>query len=452
MAHPSTIDLTTGSIPHHLAKLSIPMVWGILSIVSMQVVDAYYVAKTGQIALEAISFTFPVTGILFNLVMGLSIATSSICSRFIGAGQVDNLKQFMAHVIMLSGIYILGLAAVGEWVMPSIFAQMGASEAHMPYILSFMRISLWGYIFLAIPFVVNASLRAAGDSLIPSFIMLTVSLINIPLAGVLVLGIGSFEGWGIAGAATANVISNGIGAIAALYILIVHKKMLDRAHLTLTGVGLSAKRLFSIALPVGITNMIVPLASAVITSFLALSGASAVAAYGIISRIEGLASVILMAIAIGMGPLIGQNFGAKKMDRVEKTISVGISFCLAWSFMTGALLMGFGDQVAQLFTQDPETIHITHTYFMIIGLSAGIANIAIGWSTAWNAMGRPRYSALISIVRYGLCVIACAYIGHMIGGWNGLFTGLLIGNLISGIILHIYSKRILQTLKKEQGD
>jgi Na+-driven multidrug efflux pump len=159
-----------------------------------------------------------------------------------------------------------------------------------------------------------------------------------------------------------------------------------------------------------------------------------------------------MAIAIGMGPLIGQNFGAKKMDRVEKTISVGISFCLAWSFMTGALLMGFGDQVAQLFTQDPETIHITHTYFMIIGLSAGIANIAIGWSTAWNAMGRPRYSALISIVRYGLCVIACAYIGHMIGGWNGLFTGLLIGNLISGIILHIYSKRILQTLKKEQGD
>lgn len=92
MSNPRTTDLTTGSIPRHLWRLSVPMVWGILAIVSMQLTDVYFVAGLGQTQLEAIGFTFPMSMVIFNLVMGLSIGTSSVCSRLVGAGDMSHLS------------------------------------------------------------------------------------------------------------------------------------------------------------------------------------------------------------------------------------------------------------------------------------------------------------------------------------------------------------------------
>lgn len=437
--NPRAQDLTQGSVSRHLFRLSVPMIWGILAVVSMQVADVYFIAGLGHTELEAISFTFPVSMVIFNLMMGLPIATSAICARLIGQKATEGLKHFVAHTLVVSAIFGIVIAVLGEILMPLLFPLLGATDAHMPLILSFMRISLWGYMFVIIPMVANAALRAAGDSFVPSLIMVGSALINIPLSWALVYGHFGFPALGMPGAAIANIASYSVSALCALYVVIVRHRMLDGHSFTISDFASDVRRLMTIAAPVGIMNLIQPLSVAVITAMLAGSGAAAVAAYGIIGRIEALATVALMAVAIGMGPIIGQNYGAKRWDRIEETITVAIRFCIWWSCMIGVALMATGHWIATEFSANPATVHIAATYFIIVGITGAIGNVAVGWGSAWNALARPQYSALITFGRFVVGTMLCGYIGHLIGGWAGLFWGIALGNLGAGIALHFWS-------------
>ncbi len=440
MTNPRAQDLTSGSIPAHLFRLALPMIWGILAIVAMQLADVYYIAGLGHLALESISFTFPVSMTLFNLVMGLSIATSAICARLIGEKSTETLKHFLAHALVIACGVGVFLAVLGEILLPYIFDYLGAGPEHMPAIMAFMRVSLWGYVFVTVPLVANAGLRAAGDTFIPSIIMVLAALINFPLAYALVYGAGPFPAWGVAGAASANVISNALVAVFALYVLIVRHRMLDRHCVTFQDFGAHATRLFSIALPVGVMNLIQPLTAGVLTAILSGYGAHAVAAYGVIGRVEALAAVVLMAVSIGMSPIIGQNYGARRFDRIEQTIDIGIRFCVFWSIAVGLGLMLFGSMLARAFTDDPETIQTVALYFMLTGISAAVGNIAIGWGTAWNALAKPQFSAVMTTGRFFIGGIVCGYLGHLIAGLPGLFMGLAVGNIILGTVLHFWSR------------
>jgi putative MATE family efflux protein len=441
MAAPSRVDLTSGPITPHLIRLSVPMIWGILAIVSLQLADVYFIAQLGHVELTAISFTFPVSMIVFNLVMGLGIGTASVSSRLIGAKDTETLKQFLAHALMIAIATGIVLAIIGEIVMDPVFRALGASPEHMIYIKQFMRISLWGYVFITVPLVGNAAIRAAGDSLTPALIMVGIAIVNIPLSYLLVFGHFGAPALGVAGAAISNVISNLIAAILATYVLIYRVRLLDRTHLTLLQFGQSAKRLLTIAVPVGVTNLIGPLVIAFITALLATSGDAAVAAFGIITRIEAIAAVVLMAVAVGMSPIIGQNFGAGKWSRVEETIRQAIIFAVIWSFGVGIALMFGGASLARAFTDDEGTITIAASYFLVVSVSTALANVIAGWGSAWNALGQPKMSVALVVLRSVLGIMLPASIGQMIAGWYGLFIGLMIGNLLIGFALHFWSAK-----------
>lgn len=450
MSAPSRIDLTTGNVSGHLARLSVPMIWGILSIVSMQLADVYYISQLGHTELAAISFTFPVSMVVFNLVMGLSIATSSITARLIGQNDFDGMKHFIAHAIMIAcGTGVL-LALIGTAVLNPVFRELGAGPEHMPFIRAFMLISLWGYMFITVPLVGNSAIRASGDAFTPSLIMVGAAVFNIILSYGLVFGHFGLPAMGVAGAATANVTANILAAIAGFYVLIIRKHLLDQTCLSFKNLGANARRLLMIAVPIGLTNLIQPLVAAFITALLASEGASAVAAYGIITRVEAMAAVILMALSVGMSPIIGQCFGARRFDRIEETLNVAIRFAVVWSLLVGIILILCGAPLARAFTTDADTIHITALYFMIMGGTTAISNLAMGWGSAWNAMGRPQMSVILMVGRSVVGVVLFGWLGHMAGGINGLFWGLAIGNLTIGIILHYYSASRFAALKRAQ--
>jgi putative MATE family efflux protein len=435
-------DLTTGSIPRHLMRLSVPMVWGILSIVSMQVADVYFVSRLGQMHLEAISFTFPVSMAVFNVVMGLSIATSSICARLIGARDTETFHHFVVHAVLIAVLAGIVVAGLGEIFMASIFAALKAGPDHMAHIMPFMRIQLWGYVFITVPLVLNASIRASGDTVTPSLIMISVAVINIPLSYLFVFGAFGGPELGMTGAAVANVAANLCAAILAV-VVVFRRGIIDRSALTLVGARASAVKLLSIALPVGLVNLMQPLTAALLTAMLAANGAAAVAAYGVITRIEALAAVILMALSIGMSPLIGQNFGAGRYDRVRETLATAITFSVIWSVGTGGVLMVFGSLIAQEFTIEPMVIHMVATYFIIMGISRAVPNVVVGWGSLWYAMGRAKYGVINNIGLLLFGTILPAWIGNMVAGWMGVFTGMMVGGMVMGLALHFWSKREL---------
>jgi putative MATE family efflux protein len=435
----SRVDLKTGRIQDHLVRLTIPMIWGIAAMVSFQLVDTYYVSLLGTPQLAAMTFTFPVTFFIFTIIMGFGIAMSSVVSRLIGEGREDDVKRVTTHGLILSFSVGLVMAIAGYIFRDAIFEAMGANEEMRPLIHQYMTIWFFGVPFMATPFVGNSAIRAAGSTFAPAIIMVSSALFNAALAPFLVFGLAGFPRLELQGAAIATVIAN-VGAMAAgLYILHVRKKMLlPAAMLQMEKFGDSCKRLLFIALPAGLTSAVNPFVSTIIVSLLAKVGPEAVAAYGIALRVEAFAFILLMALAVGMSPIIGQNFGARNFERVHETLRKAIGFSVIWCVGVSILLVLCAEPIASIFSDDPTVIYYTILAFTIIGPSYLFNSLVNGWSSAFNAMGKPQMSVMMTVIKMILLLIPAVMIGAQFAV-VGIFWAIALVNIVTGLGFHFWS-------------
>ena len=443
----SRVDLKTGDIRKHLVRMTIPMIWGIAAVVSFQLVDTYYVSLLGTMPLAAMTFTFPVTFFVFSIIMGFGIAMSSVISRLIGEGREEDVKRVTTHGLLLVFGVGLGLAVTGYVLRDAIFAAMGADAEMRPLIHQYMTIWFFGVPFMAAPFVGNSAIRAAGSALAPAVIMVSVAIFNAALAPFLVFGLAGFPRLELQGAAIATVLSNFIAMLMGLYILAVKKKMLlpfSRMHWH--EFSDSMKRLLFIALPAGLTSAVNPLVNTLIVALLAKYGTEAVAAFGIATRIEAFAFIILMALAVGMGPIVGQNFGARHFDRVHETLRDAIGFSVLWCVGVAAILMIFATPLASVFSDDNIVIYYATMSFMIVAPSYLFNALVNGWSSAFNAMGKPQMSLMMTVIKMLCLLIPSVVIGAKLGGVMGIFWAISLVNIATGLGFHIWSRGVvLQT-------
>lgn len=405
--------------------------------VSFQLVDTYYVSLLGTVPLAAMSFTFPVTFFVFGIVMGFGIAMSSVVSRLIGEGREEDVKRVTTHGLVL--VFMAGclLALIGYMFRDAIFAAMGAGEDIRPLIHDYMTIWFAGAALMATPFVGNSAMRAAGSTKAPAIIMVSVALLNAALAPVLVFGLWGFPRLELQGAAIATVFSNFVAMAVGLYILSARKKMiLPLSNLHWNQFGDSCKRLLFIAIPAGLTSAVNPVVNSIIIGLLAGYGAEAVAAFGIATRIEAFVFIILMALAVGMSPIIGQNFGARQFDRVHETLRKAIGFSVIWSIVCAIILFFLAEPIASMFSTDPIVIYYAVISFQIIAPSYLFNNLINGWSSAFNAMGRPQISFAMTITKMVFLMIPAVLIGAHFGGIHGIFIAIAAVNIVTGIVFH----------------
>lgn len=439
----SRIDLKTGDIRHHLVRLTVPMIWGIAAIVSFQLVDTYYVSLLGTRELAAMTFTFPVTFFIFSIIIGFGIAMSSVVSRLIGEGREDDVRRVTTHGLILAFLVGLIMASVGYFFRDAIFAAMGADEEMRPLIHDYMTIWFFGAPFMATPFVGNSAIRAAGSTFAPAIIMVSVAILNAALAPFLVFGLAGFPRLELQGAAIATVFSNAVAMAAGLYVLKFRKKMLlPLSHLQWDLFKDSCKRLLFIALPAGLTSAVSPIVNTVIISLLASYGSEPVAAFGIALRIEAFAFILLMALAVGMGPIIGQNYGARNFARVNETLRDAIGFSVIWCIGVAVILMLFAEPLATVFSDDPIVIYYAALSFMIVAPSYLFNALVNGWSSAFNAMGKPQMSVIMTVVKMIALLIPAVMIGAHLGGVMGVFAAISLVNIVTGLAFHVWSRTV----------
>ena len=429
-------NLTEGRILGHLIRLSVPMIWGILAIISFQLVDTYYISLLGTEPLAAISFTFPVTMTIFSLIIGLGIGMSSVLSRRIGAGEYHDVVRIATHGLMLAAMIAVSLSLVGLAVMEPLFRAMGADDVMLPMIEDYMTLWFIGIVFITIPVVGNSAMRAAGDTLNPALNMMFAAGFNALLAPFLVFGFAGFPRMEIQGAALATVISYVLAMFMSLYILHRRKNMLLHGDMEWSRFGDSAKAVLTVGLPAGIAALIQPLTQGVITAIMAGYGAQAVAAFGVATRVEAMAFVIIMALATGMSPILGQNFGSGHAGRVRETLRLSLAFCVFWSLLVAVVLGLFAEPIASAFSQDPQVVHYAALYFWIVPVSYAFGNLVQGWGSALNAIGEPKKSALMIIVKMIILQIPAAIIGGNLMGAPGVFISIAAINILTGVYYH----------------
>ncbi len=437
-------DLTTGSIRAHLVRMTIPMIWGIAAIISFQLVDTYYVSLLGTQYLAAMSYTFPITLFVFSIIMGFGIAMSSVLSRLIGEGKTEDVRRVTTHGLGLVGITSLILAFTGYALRDHIFEWMGADADMRILIHEYMTIWFFGVPFLALPFSGNSAIRAAGSATFPAIIMVLSAVLNAILAPFFIFGWAGLPAMTLKGAAMATVFCQFVSAVCVLYVLKFRLRMLlPRRELRLSQFGDSCKRLGFIALAAGLTSAIIPLVNSFIISVLSPFGKEVVAAFGISSRVEAFCFIILMALAVGMGPVIGQNFGAGKFARVQETLKNAIGFSVLWCLFISCLLMVLVRPMANIFSNDPIVVYYTAMAFSVMAPAYLFSSLISGWSSAFNAMGKPQISLVSTVFRMIVLMIPSVLIGAKTGGVFGVFMAIALTNICCGIVIHLWARRIM---------
>ena len=143
----SAPKLTVGPVSGSILSMMLPMALGILVMIGNGLVDAYFIGQLGYAQLAAVSYAFPVWFVAAGIVMGLGTGTSSVLSRFIGAGDTASVKQIATHSMVLAVLAGAVVTAIGLFTVESLFGLLGANEESMPYVKEYMTIYYWGSCF-----------------------------------------------------------------------------------------------------------------------------------------------------------------------------------------------------------------------------------------------------------------------------------------------------------------
>lgn len=452
-------DLTEGPILAQMARLSGPMVIGLAAVIIFNLVDTFFVGQLGADPLAAIGFCFPVMSFLFGTSIGLATAASSVMSRMIGSVNAPDewghrsesdqsvIRRSATDILILCFIVVIILAIIGYFTIDPLFTLLGAGPDMLPLIRDYMEIWYAGMVFLVVPMVGNAIMRAEGDTLTPAMIMVTSAVINCILDPILIFGLFGFPRLEIQGAALSSMISRGVIFVIGLIILRYRDGIIEFSLGPVKSLLKTWKDTLYIAGPASANSVIIPLTTAFITRITSDFGDAPVAALGAGMRLEGFAMIAIYAVSSAYSPFVGQNWGADRLDRATRATCYVNRFSFIYGLIVAGLFFVFRNQIAGIFSDDPEVIKYLSLYVAILPVSytmKGVSNMA---GSMFNAVNRPLDATLLVAVRMACFYIPLAYLGRELYGVVGIYAGVSLGGILGGCFSWIWEQRFFKQKK-----
>lgn len=426
--------LTEGSIKQALIRMTMPMIIGMIMLFTFSLVDTWFISFLGTKSLTAISFTFPVTFTIMSLAIGLGIGASAVVAKYLGGSQFEKAKEASTVINYLSFALAALVAGLMGLAMDDLFRLMGASEELLVPIREYMVVWLPGSVLVVCIMTGNSILRASGDTKTPSILMAAAGLMNAILDPFLIFGVGPFPELGIAGAAWATVIAWSAGFAYLMYTLVVKLEMVSAALPSKSNMLSSGRDMMRIGIPAAGANMMTPLAAGVMTAIAAGFGDTTVAAFGVGARIEPMATLLVLAMSSSLPPLISQNFGADRMDRVVEAYRLAIRFIMVWQLGIYLLMAVTAPFIAAMFSDDPGVVEAITLFIWIMPLGYGFQGIIILSNSSLNALHKPLIALYLSVARFFVFYVPLAWLGSQYYGLFGFFAGAVSGNLLMAII------------------
>ncbi|WP_158770629.1 MATE family efflux transporter [Paraglaciecola sp. L1A13] len=436
-------DLLNSPIGKTIKSMTIPMLIGMVMMMSFGLVDTFFIGLLGTQELAAISFTFPVTFTLISLHIGLGIGTSAVIARFLGSNSHDQAKESGTGALMLAFVLAVILALVGLLTIDPIFILLGATDGLLVHIREYMVVWYAAGVFLAMPMVGNSILRASGDTKTPSYIMASGGLINVILDPILIFGWGPIPAMGMQGAALATLIAWALGLIYILYLLAYKRQLILPRLLKLKELRRTIGGILKIGLPAAGANMLTPIAGGILTAVVAGYGPGAVAAWGVGGRLESIASIVILALSMSLPPFISQNYGANNLLRVSKAYQICVRFVVVWQLLVFVVIYMLSGVLARLFSTEPEVINLIQAYLMIVPLGYGVQGIVILTNSSFNAMHLPMSALLMSVLRLFVFFVPISYLGSYLFDLKGMFFAGIVANVLTAAVAYIWFSRTI---------
>lgn len=434
--------LTEGSVLSHMLRMAFPMSLGLVAIMMVDLVDAFWIAQIGENPLIAIGFAMPITSLFMSIGIGLSTGASMKLAQMLGDYKpLDICQNFVVNALIISVSITFVCVVIGILSITSLFSFLGASGEVLSLINDYMFIWYLGMTALVVPMVGNGLIRATGDSTWPSIVMISAAVLNAILDPILIFGIWIIPPLGIEGAALATVIVRTLAMIAMILILHFKLNLICWKMSSFAQVRRSFFDILDVSASATLSFIITPIANTMIVSIIATIGLVEVAGFNIGIRIEMVALVFVMGVSASVGPIMAQNFGANAIERLVLIRRISLILIASAAVISAIIVIAFSNEIAQIFDSSQEVEHFVILYLSLVPLSWPLIGVSMCSSNILNATRRPMLSFLLNISRVFVFYVPLAYGLKFLFGFHGILYACILSGLLSGIY-GLYLSRI----------
>ena len=437
-----------------LMTLALPTILGMLVNVFYNMVDTFFVGKTGdpnQVA--SVSLCMPIYLLLMAFGNIFGIGGGSYISRKLGSKDYESVKKISSFAFYAS--IIVGFISMAVYLifMKDILKISGASPNTYQFSKDYLVI-----VALGAPFVVNQMamgqiIRSEGSSKEAVIGMMIGTVVNIVLDPIMIL----YMNMGVAGAALATIIGNACSTAYYIYHILRKKSFLSIHFKDFSMPKDILINVFSIGIPVSINNILMSASNVLINNLAAGYGDNALAGLGVAQRIFTLVILVLIGLSQGLQPFVGYNFAAKNYKRMSDSIKMS---CVV-SVVIGSILLGlsliFGRWSVGVFINNEEVIDYGVKFLVASYTVAPIIGFQFVFMSTFQALGKSIPSLILSLSRQGIAFVPAILIGTKLFGINGIIWSQPIADIVSVALatvmyIYIYKKMKRKALEEENNN
>jgi putative MATE family efflux protein len=430
------LEFTRGPIGTAIVLLAIPMVLEMMMESAFAITDAYFVSRLGVEAVATVGFTEALIMIVFDVGLGLSMATTAMVARRIGEKDRDGARVAAAQAILVGIVASVVIAIPGVIFAADLLRLMGGSPELVAIGTGYTRIMFGGCVTLMLLFLINAVFRGAGDAAIAMRALWLANGLNIVLDPCLIFGLGPFPELGVAGAAVATTIGRGIGVCYQLWILFRGGSRI-RLHLADVRFNLRVTlRLLRVSVGGILQILIATLSWVVLVWIVGRFGSAAVAGYTIAIRIIIFTILPAWGLANAAATLVGQNLGAKQPDRAETSAWRAARYNFVFLVAVAAVFITLAEPMIRIFSSEPDVIAYGVSCLRWVSYGYGFYAYGMVIVQSFNGSGDTTTPTIINFFCYWLFQIPLAY-GLAVSaglGANGTFIAITISESLVAVV------------------
>lgn len=427
-------------------KLSIPAIIGMLVNALYNVVDRIFIGQTeGSLAIAGLTIIFPFMMIMLAFAMLVGIGGAALTSINLGKKQKEEAEKVLGNAFVLMIVIGIILTVVGLVFLTPLLTLLKASNAVLPYARDYLSIILFGTVFQMVSFGLNRIIGAEGNAIVAMVTMLIGAIVNIILDAIFIMGMGM----GVTGAALGTIIAQIVASIFVLWYFVKGKSILKLHKKNFRLEKSMVIKIFSIGSPpfamqVASCGIVFLFNSALMTH----GGDIAISVFGIIHSFIMLIMMPVQGINQGCQPIIGYNYGAKKYDRIKKTL------VLACSYATAIMLIGFAlsqlapELLISMFnTNDLELIEIGSKGIKTFLVMFPVIGIQIICSNYFQAVGKPKKAMVLTLTRQVIFLVPMIIILPMRYGLMGVWMAAPTADFFAFVVTSIAIYREMKSFK-----
>ncbi len=433
---PQERDYTQGSIHKAIWALAVPMTleMGVGSV--YQILDMIWVGRLGPAEVAAVSVSSTLIWVIVSAANGLGVGGMAIVARRIGARERQAANHATTQAVLLSVIVSLGLTVLGWSVMIPLLKLLGSGPDVLPLAAAYLRVTYSGLVLVVPLFVINALLRGAGNASAALIAFVLARGIAILVEPFLVLGWGPFPRWGVTGAALSSLIGMACG-LAFQFVVLSRGKARIRLNLRAIYPDRALMwRIIQIGLPSTFQMMLRAASRLTILGLVGMFGTLALAGYGVANRILLVALIPGFGMGNAAGTLVGQNLGARKPDRAERSAWLIAGYNLAFMATFVGVTFLFAERLIAFFNATPGVVAYGTACLRIVAIGYLFSAVGVVMGRSLDGAGNTLPAMVINAITLWVITIPAAYLLAVGGmGITGVWIGLTVGNACNGLLL-----------------